>query len=80
MAKNLPANAGGHRFDAWSRKIPHAVEQLGRSMHTTTEPVCQSPRTAATEPKGCNYCSLGVLDPVLCNRRSHCNEKPVHCN
>ena len=20
------------------------------------------------------------LEPVLCNKRSHCNEKPVHCN
>ena len=21
-----------------------------------------------------------VPEPVLCNKRSHCNEKPVHCN
>ena len=20
------------------------------------------------------------LEPVLCNKRSHCNEKPMHCN
>ena len=20
------------------------------------------------------------LEPVLCNKRSHCNKKPVHCN
>ena len=48
----------GHRFDPWSRKIPHATEQL--SPCTKTKPVC--------------------LEPVLCNNRSHCNEKPVHCN
>ena len=28
VVKNLPANAGGHGFDPWSRKIPHGVDQL----------------------------------------------------
>ena len=32
----------GHRFDPWSRKIPHAMEQL-------------SPSATTTEPTGCNY-------------------------
>ena len=35
-------------FDPWSRKIPHATEQL--SQHTTlTEPVLQSPGATTTE-------------------------------
>ena len=39
--KNLPANAGDTEFDAWSRKIPHAVGQLSSSpqllsQHSTT--------------------------------------------
>ena len=33
---NLPANAGGHGFDPWSGKLPHATEQL-RPCATTTE-------------------------------------------
>ena len=28
VVKNPPANAGGHSFEPWSGKIPHAVEQL----------------------------------------------------
>ena len=31
----------GHRFNPWSRKIPHAVEQLSPCT-TTTDPVCPS--------------------------------------
>ena len=31
---NQPANAGDIGFDPWSRKIPHAVEQL--------KPVCHN--------------------------------------
>ena len=38
VAENPPANAGDHRFDPWSGKIPHATEQLSPSA-TTTEPV-----------------------------------------
>ena len=38
MVKNPPANAGGHGFDPWSGKVPHAVEQLSPCA-TATEPV-----------------------------------------
>ena len=38
VVKNLPANAGGHGFDPWSGKIPHAAEQLSPCA-TATEPV-----------------------------------------
>ena len=37
VVENLPANAGGHRFNPWSRKIPHATEELSPCT-TTTEP------------------------------------------
>ena len=30
VVTNPPANAGGHGFDLWSRKIPHAVEEKAR--------------------------------------------------
>ena len=51
----------------WTRKITHAAEQLNPHT-TTTEPVC------------CNYWSPLAPEPVFWNRRSHCNEKPVHHN
>ena len=37
VVKNPPTNAGGHRFDPWAGKIPHAEEQLSPCA-TTTEP------------------------------------------
>ena len=37
VVRNPPANAGGHGFEPWSRKIPHAAEQLSPCT-TTTEP------------------------------------------
>ena len=34
----------------------------------------------AIEPLHHDYWSLWALEPVLCNKRSHPNKKPVHCN
>ena len=51
MVKNPPANAGrcGRlRFDPWSRKIPHAAEQLS-PFPTTIEPVLSGPGAATAE-------------------------------
>ena len=39
-----------HGFDPWSRKIPHASEQLSSCL-TTSEPVLGSPGTATTEAR-----------------------------
>ena len=39
-----------HRFDHWSGKIPHAVEQLS-SCATTTEPASLQPVLRITEPE-----------------------------
>ena len=53
VVENLPANAGGHGFEAWSGKIPHAAEQ--RSPCTTTtdparlEPVLRNKRGRDSE-------------------------------
>ena len=49
-------------FDPWSRKIPHATEQL--SLCAKYWPVWE--RLGAT-----------TAEPRLCNKRSHCREKPV---
>ena len=57
----------GHGFYPWSRKIPHASEQLSPCA-TTTEPTCH------------NYWSPRTLEPVLCSKKRHCNEKPTHHN
>ena len=34
----------------------------------------------ATKPVHCNYWSPSAVEPMLHNRRSRCNEKPVHYN
>ena len=35
VVKNPPANAGGHGFEPWSWKIPHAAKQLNPCTTTT---------------------------------------------
>ena len=42
VVENLPANAGGHGFEPWSRRIPHAAEQRS-PWATTTEPARLEP-------------------------------------
>ena len=68
MVKNPPADV---EFDSWSRKVPHAEELLSLST-TTTESALRGPGIIATEPVH--------LEPVLSNRRSHCNETLAQCN
>ena len=72
VVKNPPSSAGERGFDPWSRKIPHAMEQL-------------SPGTTTTEPMRHNYWARMLqlpkfmrLEPMLHNKRSHRNEKAVH--
>ena len=45
-----------------------------------TKPVCHSYWACALEPTSSAYWSLCPLEPVLCSKRSHCSEKPVHWN
>ena len=49
---------------AWIRFL--AGQRL--HMHGITKPVCH------------NYGSPLTLEPTLCNKGSHCNEKPTHHN
>ena len=42
----------------------------------TTKLVSHNYLAYALEPMGRNYWSLHVLEPVLHEKRSHCNEKP----
>ena len=42
MIKNPPANAGGHRLDPSTRKIPHAAEQLSPCATTTEAPTSRA--------------------------------------
>ena len=59
-----------HVFKSWSRKLPHALEQL--SLCTTSIERGLQTLGAARSPR--------TLEPMLQNRRSHLNEKPKHCN
>ena len=51
VVKTTPANAGDTGFASWSRKIPHAMEQLSPCT-TTTEPTCRATATEARVPQG----------------------------
>ena len=66
-------------FNPWSRKNPHATEQISLGA-TTIEPVLQSLRATTTEPSSCNYRSLKTLEPMLSTKRSRYSEKPTRCN
>ena len=66
------------------------VRALVRENHTccrATKPVCHNYWACTLEPVSHNYWARvpqllkpTCLEPVLCNKRSHRNEKPVHCN
>ena len=68
----------GPGFDPWSRKIPHAMEQLSQ-ITATFEPVLQSSGAATTEATCGNYWSPHALERVLHSKRSHCR-KSVYRN
>ena len=59
----------GQRFDLQSGKIPHAAGQL-RPGPTAPEPTLWGLSAATPEPTS--------LEPVLCNKGNHSNEKLVH--
>jgi len=49
-----------------------------RASHSTIEPVLKSLGATTAEPMCCNYRSPHILEPVLHNKRRHCNEKPSY--
>ena len=78
VVKNLPANAGdtssspGLGRSHMPRSNKAQAPQL-LSLHSRAhEPQLLSPHATTTEPVH--------LEPMLCNKRSHRNEKPVHRN
>ena len=68
-----------HGFEPWSGKIPLATERLSPCA-TTLGPVLWSWGAETAEPTCHNCWSLCALEPVLRNKRGHCNEKPGHRN
>ena len=71
-------NCRKHGFDSCPGKIPQAWEQLSWCIETT-EPPLQSPRAATADSVCCNCRSPCTVKPMLCNKRSHRNEKATHC-
>ena len=65
VVKNLPWRRRGYGFHPWSGKIPHAAGQL-------------CPCATAAEPLSCSHWSLHILEPVLCHKRRHGDEKHEH--
>ena len=63
-----------HGFDLQFGMIPHVGEQLS-PYATTVKPGCHN--YLAHVPQ---LLSPQILEPVLCNRRCQCSEKPTHHN
>ena len=59
----------GHRFDPWSRRIPHATGQL--SLCDTLASPCSS----NYELQPLDPCAL---EPRIRTKKSHCDETPMH--
>ena len=71
VVKNLPANAG----DTGLIPGPERSHMLWSSQ--AHAPQLLSLRSRAGVPQ---LLKPAHLEPVLCNKRSHCNEKPTHRN
>ena len=77
--RNPPASIAGTQIQSLIREDPTC---LG-----ATKPVLHNNWACALEPVSHNYWAHGpqllkpaCLESMLCNKRSHCNEKPEHCN
>ena len=68
MSKNPPANAG----DMGSIQCLVQEDSTG---HAATKPMHHHYRALALQILKATM----HLEPVLRNKRSHCNEKPMHC-
>ena len=75
--KNLPANAGD-TGSTLTGKIPYATCRASKAH----EPQLQKPTySRAWEPQLLSPCAATTeARPMLYNKRSHHNVKPVHCN
>ena len=80
VVKNPPSNEGDAGSTCgWGTKIPHTTEQLSPCT-STSELALRGLWARTTEATFCSYWSLHALESVLCNKRSHCNERPSHHN
>ena len=71
VVKNPPANAEDMGL----------IPDPGRSrIFQGTLLVHQNYWVCALEPEDHSSWSPRALQPTLCNKRGHCNEKPEHCN
>ena len=57
-----------------------ALVRENPTCHRATKPVHHNYWACTLEPMSHNYWSPCTLEPVLCNNRSHRNEKPAHRN
>ena len=78
MVKSSLANAGDMGLIPGPGRFPPAMEELSPCA-TTTEPMLLSPRASTTGPTSHNW-SRSTLEPMLCNKTNHHNEKPAHHN
>ena len=70
------------RHNYWS---PHAVEPMCHNYWAHAPQIMKPARSRAHMPQLLSSCAATTeacvhLDPVLCNKRSHHNEKPAHRN
>ena len=57
-----------------------ALLTAGRFFTVWATREAHKPWATSTEPAHPSYWNLHTLQPVLCNKRSHRNEKPAYCN
>ena len=48
--------------------------------HKAAKPMSCNCWSSTLEPASCNHWSPLTLEPMLCNKKSLCNEKPLHHN
>ena len=83
--ENLPANAGGHGFDAWSRKIPYALwGSLANALQLLSPPETASHNQGAHSPQLLRPARSRAHEPQLLKptRPRACapqREKPLRC-
>ena len=67
-------------FDPWSRKTPHAAEQLSPGTTAVETMLFLEPGNYSSELLHHSYWNPGALEPTLRNRRSRHTQKLSHRN
>ena len=90
--ENLPANAGGHGFDPWPRKIPYALwgslahalqllsppETAGHNQGAHSPQLLRPARSRAHEPQLMSPCAT-TTEAHTPTAYAQQQEKPAHC-